>query len=124
MQFEFNNQLMPQSLLEVDNLGEFGIEAHNDLGYYWYMVVRTILGTSIISTCGPVLPDIALLPDGFSMNLQKEDYKEDKIARIVSKFLNDFKKGITDAKVIDPIEAIDQFRELKDYLKTLREETF
>ena len=124
MQFEFNHQLLPQSILDVDEVGEFAVEAHNDLGYYWYLVIRTILGTSIISTCGPVFPDIALLPSGFSMTLEKIPFKEEKLARTINFFLNDRKKGLTEARIIDVEDGINQFRELKDYLKDLREETF
>ena len=124
MEFEFNHQLTPQNVLEVSEVGEFAIEAYNDLGYYWYLVVRTIMGTSIISTCGPVFPDIALLPSGFSMTLEKIPYKEEKLAKNISYFLNDRKKGLTQARVIDVQDGINQFRELKDYLKELREETF
>lgn len=32
--FEFNNQFVPQSLVEIDNIGSFAIEASNDEGYY------------------------------------------------------------------------------------------
>lgn len=124
MVFEFNHQLLPQNILDIGEIGEFAIEACNDEQYYWYMVARSILGTTIIATCGPVIPDVAFLPSGFSMTLDKVPYKEEKIAKAISMFLNDRKKGITDAKVIDVIEGIDQFRELKDYLKDLREETF
>lgn len=124
MQFEFNHQLLPQSILEVDEVGEFAIEANNDLGYYWYLVIRTILGTSIISTCGPVFPDIALLPSGFCMTLEKIPFKEEKLAKTINLFLNDRKKGLTEARIIDVEDGINQFRELKDYLKDLREETF
>lgn len=124
MQFEYNNQLLPQNVIDIEQVGEFAIEAHNDLGYYWYIVIRTIMGTSIIATCGPVFPDIALLPSGFSMELEKIPYKEEKLCKIINRFLNDPKKSITDAKVIDAIEGIDQFREIKNYLKELKEETF
>ena len=36
MQFEFNQQLMPQSLVEVEEIGQFGLEGWNDEGYYYY----------------------------------------------------------------------------------------
>lgn len=124
MDFEFNHQLMPQNVLEVAEVGEFAIEAWNDQGYYWYLVVRTIMGTSIISICGPVFPDIKLLPSGFNMSLEKIPYKEEKLARTINMFLNDHRKGITEARVIDVLDGIGQFRELKDYLTTLSEETF
>lgn len=124
MDFEFNHQLTPQNVIEINEVGEFAVEAWNDQGYYWYLVVRTIMGTSIISICGPVFPDIKLLPSGFMMSLEKIPYKEEKLYKAINMFLNDRKKCITEARVIDVIDGISQFRELKEYLTTLSEETF
>lgn len=124
MQFEFNQQLMPQSLVEVDEIGQFGLEAWNDEGYYYYLIIRTILGTSVVSTCGPVVPDIDILPSGFKMTLDKMPFKEDKLAKTISFFLNDRSKALTHARVLPVEETVAQFRELKDYLLTFSEETF
>lgn len=124
MIFEFNKQLMPQNLVEIDEVGEFGLEASNDEGYFYYLVIRTLLGTTTIATCGPIIPDIEMLPSGFKMTLDKMPFKEDKLAKTISFFLNDTKKGITQARVISIDEAIKQFRELKDYLINFSEDTF
>lgn len=124
MQFEFNHQLLPQDFIEIEQIGEFGLEATNDLGYCWYMIIKTFLGTSVICTCGPIIPDISIIPSGFTTHLDKIPYKEDKLAKTINYFLNDSKKGITSAKIISFDDAIDQFRELKDYLKNFSEDTF
>ena len=124
MIFEFNNQLVPQNLIDIDQIGEFGIEASNDDGYYYYMVIKTLLGTSVIATCGPVFPDSELLPSGFSCTLTKMPYKEDKLAKTINLFLNDKYKKLTRAEVIEVDDAIAQFRELRDYLINFNEETF
>lgn len=124
MQFEFNNQLMPQNLIEIEEIGQFAIEAWNDEGYYWYMVIRTSLGMASVATCGPVFPDISMLPSGYCCCLNKMPYKEDKIAKTISFFLNDKGKKITEAKIITIDEAISQFRDLGDYLANYSDETF
>lgn len=124
MQFDFNNQLTPQDSIDIPDIGCFAIEAYNDDGYFYYLVVRTLLGTVTLSTCGPIVPDIVMLPSGFKMTLDKMPFKEDKLAKSISFFLNDKSKKITHAKIIDVNEAIDQFRELKDYLLNFNEETF
>lgn len=124
MQFEFDQELMPQALIEIPEIGQFGLEASNDEGYFYYLIVRTLLGTTTIATCGPIIPDIEILPSGFSMSLVKMPYREDKLSKTISFFLNDKSKKLTEAKLIDIDEAINQFRELKDYLKNFREETF
>lgn len=97
---------MPQNLIDIDQIGEFGIEASNDDGYHYYMVIKTVLGTSVIATCGPIFLDSDLLPSGFSTTLTKMPYKEDKLAKTINLFLNDKYKKITSASVIDVVEAI------------------
>lgn len=121
---EFNNQLMPQSIVEIDELGDFGLEAVNDEGYYYYVAVRCFQGMAVIATCGPVIPDVDLLPSGFSMSLSKTPFKEDKMTKFLNLFLNDKHRLLTEARLINFEEAIAQFRELKDYLINLSEDTF
>lgn len=124
MEFEFNHQLIPQNLIDIEEVGQFGLEAWNDTGYYYYMLVRTMLGTSVIATCGPVFPDIDVLPSGYSSAITKIPFREDKLAKTISFFLNDKHKCITEAKLITFEDGIRQFRDIGPYLENLREDTF
>lgn len=124
MQFEFDQELKAQNNIEIDDIGFFGLEASNSEGYYYYLVIRSIMGTSIIATCGPVIPDLDALPSGFKMTLDKMPYKEDKLIKTISYFLNDKSKKITDAKVMEVNEAINEFRELKEYLLNFSEGSY
>ena len=121
---EFNNQLMPQSVVEIDELGDFGLEAINAEGYYYYVAVRCFQGMAVIATCGPIIPDVDLLPSGFSMSLSKTPFREDKMTKFLNLFLNDKHRLLTEARLISFEEALSQFRELKDYLINLSEDTF
>lgn len=123
MEFEFNQQLMPQNILDIDEIGEFAIEASNDEGYFYYLVVKTFIGISTFASCGPVIPDTDLLGDGFACSLTKCPYKEDKIAKAIKFWLNDKSKKLTDAKLIDIDEALSQFKDVAHYMKNLNEET-
>ena len=117
MTFEFNQQLMPQSLVDIDEIGQFALEASNDEGYFWYLVVRTSLGTVTIGSCGPVVPDIDLLPSGYCCSLARMEYKEQKLEKFINTWLNDRSKVLTNAKLIEVDDAIDEFRDLGQYLR-------
>jgi len=119
MEFEFNKQLSAQNQIDIENIGSFALEAYNDAGAYYYYLVKTILGQCVIASCGPVIPDIANIPSGFSVNLYKMPYNEIKLIKSISLFLNDKYKQITEATEIDIEDAIEQFRDIKEYLKTL-----
>lgn len=124
MEFEFNNQFTPQSLIDIDNIGAFALEAVNEDGIYYYYIVQTIIGQSIIASCGPIIPDIDILPSGFCVTIYKMPYNEIRLTKAINLFLNDKYKKITDARIIDIEEAIDQFRDVKSYLKNLTVESF
>lgn len=119
MQFEFNNQLVPQNLVEVDNIGSFGLEAFNDDGEAFYYIVQTIMGQCIIASCGPVIPDLRSLPPGFTININRMPYNEARIIKNITLFLNDKYKKIISATEIDIEDAIEQFRDVKEYLRDL-----
>lgn len=124
MVFEFNNQYVPQSLIEVDEIGEFALEARNDDGYYWYLIIKTFYGTAVIATCGPVIPDLSAIPAGYTAFLDKIPYKEDKLEKIISRFLNDPKKALTKAEEISIDEAKKQFKEIYPYLENFDGDSF
>ena len=115
--FEFDQELQFMNSIDLGDIGHFAIEANNDDGMFWYLIIRTSMGTSSIATCGPVVPDVDMLPDGFSQHLYRMPFKEDKICKQISFFLNDRTKKITKAVEVDINEAISQFRDLKSYLE-------
>ena len=122
--FEFNQQLMPQSLIDIEQVGQFAIEAHNEGGYYWYLIIRTSLGTTTVVSCGPKIPDVSLLPSGYTCSLNKMQFNEKKLEKLISMWLNDKMKALIEAKVIEIDDVIDQIVELKDYLKNYSEEIY
>ena len=116
MIFEYNNQLLPQNLIDINDFGQCCLECSNEDGFYYYIIIKTTMGTTTIATCGPVVPDVDLLPSGFMTTLKRMDFKEDKVCKELKTFLND-KKKITEAKEIPFDQAIDNFRELSQYLR-------
>lgn len=113
---EYNNQPVSQGLLDVGQLSDLAIEASNADGYFFYLIVRTSLGTSTIVTCGPIEPDIQSLPSGYAVTLTKMRYNDSKVCGMVSKWLND-KKAITDARVVPVDDALAQIRNVGEYMR-------
>ena len=70
-----------------------------------------------LASCGPMIPDVYELPDGYGCLMEQMSYKEDKIAKSVSMWLNHKDRKITEAKEIGIYEALDQFRDLGEYLR-------
>ena len=71
-----------------------------------------------------MVPDLELLPSGFTQKLERIPFKEDKLCKYISMFLNDKGKKITKAVEIEIEDAIEQFKDLKEYLENYSEEIF
>lgn len=124
MIINYNGDVAFLGELDIDNIGEFAIEANNDEGMFWYYVCRTLFGTTTIATSGPRIPDIELLPKSFYQQRYTMQFNEAKIIKDVSRYLNDYTKKITTAKVIPIDEAVSQFVNLRDYLEDYGEELY
>ena len=117
MEFEFNKELVALDVIDIPRIGNFAISAEGEGGNAYFIVIKTELGKSYIATCGPVLPEIEEIPENFNVNLTKIDYNEKKLVKIISMFLNDRMKGIYRAELIDSNKALDEFRDLGQYMK-------
>ena len=115
--FEFNNQFVPQSLVDIENIGQFAIEASNADGYFWYLIVSTSLGTVTIASSGPCIPDVNLLPGGYACSFYTMEYKENKLEKAINTWLNDRGKCLVEARVVEIEKALDEFRDLGEYLR-------
>lgn len=116
MIFEYNEERVLQSSIDIDDIGNTAIEGTNDDGYYYYLIIVTVLGETSIYTFGPLLPDLAELIEGYTFNFFSLDYKENKIEKIITRWLNDNKK-LTSAKIIDKQSAIDSLPNLEDIIQ-------
>lgn len=107
--FDYLYQYVAQDTLEVDDIGNTCIHVLNDLGYEWYMTIKTELGRSVMKTFGPFHVDGN---DSFSWGFRFEcssfDYKESQICGRIDKFINDPKKSITQAMICEEDEAYDK----------------
>jgi hypothetical protein len=119
----FNGTVTNTSELTIKDVGNCAIEASDADGNYYYLVIITIAGTSYISHCGPVLPDIDEFVDGFTCSLTKVDYKDIKLKYKIDFWLNNRNYNIIRAKTIHIREALSQFRNLNDYILSLVKES-
>ena len=115
-QFEFNKVLMPQSIVDLEDIGDFALECYNDdASVYFYMVAKTKDGMTTFYTWGPCIPDFNFPLDNYFFNVKIMEYKEKKIIAFIDKFLNGCKA--TEAKVITFEEALEQAKNEKELLQ-------
>lgn len=115
-EFEYLAKVVVENSIVVEDIGECAIEANNDLGQTWCLIIKTELGLTEVFEVGPFFPDIYELPKNCNWSYKRIDYSENQLSKIIDKFLNDSYRGITQAKEIDMEEAKKYFRNLADYI--------
>lgn len=115
MNFDFNNELVAQSNIDIESFGNIAIEGSDANGFFYYFVTKTIMGETQLVTFGPVVQDIETILDGFSFISTVMDYNEKKLQKNIFVWLND-KKHLVDAKIIEQKAAFAMIPDLKTTL--------
>ena len=123
--FDFAQELKATNSIDIDNIGNFYLEAINeDDGFCYYLSVKTTLGTSSILYYGPVVPDLDILPDNYSVIFQRLPFNDKKMFFWVNKWLNDHSRKITTATLIDENEFFTEYKDLKSYMEKYSDEVY
>lgn len=101
MTFEYLQRVVVDATLEIDNIGECALQARNDLGEEFYLMIHTNTGWTEIIEYGPSTPDITLLPRSISYKYDRFEFNSAKIERLIDKFLNDGKRMISQAQIVE-----------------------
>ena len=108
MTFDYMERVVVDGQLDVEDIGQCVIQATNDLGEEFYLIIKTDLGWTEILEYGPCVPDMELRQLNYQIKYSRIEYNQSKIERAIDKFLNDPKRCITQAKVTD-ISEIREF---------------
>ena len=87
--------------LEVEDIGKCCIQACNDEGMIWYLLIETNMGWTKICEYGPCTPDFFELPKSVYCSFSRIEYNEGKIEKRIDEFLNSKMRNITQAIVVD-----------------------
>lgn len=100
--FDYLYTVKAEDSIEIEDIGNCSIQVFNDLGYYWFLSIKTDLGDSYIKTLGPFHVDnIFKFSKGFNFNYTKFEYKESKLTNIIDNFINDPKKLISQVLIVE-----------------------
>lgn len=125
MQFDFANELKATNFIDIDNIGNFALEAINeDDGFYYYLLVKTSLGTATVTHYGPIVPDINRLPDNYSVNFERLKFNDKKMMMWINKWLNDKNRHITAAYIIEENQFKENYKDIKEYIENYGDEVY
>ena len=112
MIFEYSVQKTFNESIDVVDIGNTALRCHGSKLDFYYIILKTVMGKTSILKFGPVMPDIDVLFNDFTVSYKKIDYKENLIEKEVDKFINDYKKEITLVEEITEYEAWQDFPDI------------
>jgi hypothetical protein len=119
MIFEYSVQRTFNESIDVVDIGNTALRCTGSKLDDYYIILKTIMGKTSILKFGPVVPDIEILLNDFSVSYKKIDYKENLISKEVDKFINDYKKEITKVEEITEYEAWQAFPPVQQWFENV-----
>ncbi len=115
-EFEYLTRVVVESSINIEDIGNCAIEANNDLGQFWCLIIKTELGWTEVFEVGPINLELNELLKSCNWSYKRIEYSENNISKIIDNFLNDGRRKITQAQEIDVEEAKKYFLNLADYV--------
>lgn len=109
MIFEYSVKKTFDESIDVADIGNTALRCVGSKLDEYYIILKTIMGKVSIIKFGPVIPDVEVLLNEFTVSYKKIDYKEQAIFKEVDKFINDFRKEISSVEEITEYEAWQAF---------------
>ena len=100
MIFNYDPQMMFTQSIDVVDIGNMTLRCTNDSQVEYYITTMTVMGKTSILKVGPIMSDLPMLLNDFTVTYKKVDYKEPTICKEVSKYIQDTKKEITNVEEI------------------------
>lgn len=104
---EYKQEKVFTAELEIDDIGNVCVRATNEeKGEDYYINVQSLSGFAYIFKLGPVCPDIEVALDGLEISYKQIKFSDKTISKEISLYINDPKKGISIAEIVDFQEAL------------------
>ena len=101
--------------LNIEDVGDCCIQACNDEGLFYYLLIETHLGWTKILEYGPAAPDFDELPKAFNCNFSRIDFDEKRIFKRIDEFLNNRFRNITQAQLVSRDVLFSDCRSILEY---------
>ena len=99
--FEYFYTKTATGQLDIEDIGNCCIQANDDQGLFYYLLIESTLGWTKILEYGPAAPDFDELPKSVTCHFSRIEFDERKIFKRVDEFLNNRFRNITQAQIVD-----------------------
>lgn len=119
MNFQYFVTKVVNASIEVEDMGSCAIQAFNDRGEEYNLIIETNLGVCRALTFGPVMPEFDLLPEKLHIQFERFNFSEKTVSKMINKFLNDPFKNITQAFTKTKEELLADLPNLRNYMSQI-----
>ena len=117
--FNFNSSVSFESNVDVKDIFQTALEAIDNYGNLYYLLINTDLGRSSIIEFGPIIPDNDDVSNNFTLTHINVECKTQQVSKIINKFLSPrygMKNKIIEAREITWEEAIEFCPNVYDFV--------
>lgn len=108
MKFDYKQIRKFESTIDIDNISQCALEVTDDNEMCHYLVIKTIMGETVVFEQGPVLLDLKFVGNNISCTISRFEYSEMKIKKIIKTFISDKPKvKVEDVRQLTMSEALD-----------------
>lgn len=119
MEIEYYLQKIVNGILDVEDISNCAVEANDDIGNYYYMIINSELGYSKILEFGPVSLDHSFLNTAYQ-KFKTIEYSQTKLKKVLFEFLNNDLRKITQAREVSVEDAYIRYPSLINWVKPTR----
>ncbi len=116
MIFDYLRTVQAMDTISIEDIGNTCINAFNDDGLEWFLVLETNNGWTKTTIFGPLKVDSNKLTTSFSYSFYEKDFSEKTINKTIDNFINNPKYMITQVEEIDKNFAKERFNKIKESL--------
>ena len=116
MEIEYNKDIVALNFIDIQDIGNCCLECISADEMYFYIINKTSLGVCTMFTCGPIIPDVSLIPSGFAIIINKIEYNTKLILKELSLYINNKNKKIVEVNEISVEQAVKEFRDIGKYI--------
>lgn len=115
MNFPYSQVITTTADIEIEDIGNCAVRAYTFVGSEYVLVIETRQGWSRIFVCGPMSPDLDILPIKTGMSYEKIAFNERKIKTKISSFVN--MQDIVQAEVCTKETALNDCKNIIDAMR-------
>lgn len=126
MEFMYDGITQYNASIDVPNIHQVCLKATDNVGFDYYLIIRTLLGECSTLEYGPLVDGDSVLPDATSIRFERFECEDFKLKKKISSFLAPKNKGknkIVDVVEIGFEEALSEGVDLLNYMKGFSKES-